>query len=359
MTAAAQTWKNVALRPLPAVQELTRREYIASYRFQSPVLVKGGAKRSAAVRKWDAAYLQKVAGDARVEVGHLSKRDPHDFTRRDEESMTLRSLLRALAAGKVHRRTYLFNDDSCLFLRNPRFPRRKLGWGASATNAGLARLAADFRVPRFVAHDYLFATLILGPHGSGTRLHYDWGGESKVMVQIRGAKRVTLMPPSMARRVGLSNIFDGRFLGNDARQDRPGGARLARDARGLVADMEPGDVLYFPAFWFHKVENSGRVNVAVGVGIDELPFSALAMRMSWYLAARALLGEAGRRIGGAGARQPASAARLELRYDGRRLGSLKDLFGTWEKLLLSDPLRSEATYWNVVQNLLQAERRGQ
>src|SRR6185295_19341571 len=101
----------------------------------------------------------------------------HDFTRRDEESMTLRALLRALPAGKVRRHTYLFNDDSCLFLRNPRYPQRHLGWGASAPNAGLARLAADFRVPRFIADDYLFAALILGPPGSGTRLHYDWGGE--------------------------------------------------------------------------------------------------------------------------------------------------------------------------------------
>lgn len=359
MTSIPQSWLAAPLRPLPAVANLTRQDYLASYRFRSPVLVRGGAARCAAVQKWDLAYLQRIAGEATVGVGNLAKSDPHDFTRRDEESMKLGALLRLLELGEVKKHTYLFNSDSSLFMSNPRYPGKSMGWGATAPNPGLASLALDFPVPDFIGDDYLFASLILGPPGSGTRLHYDWGGEAKAMVQIRGHKRVMLIPPSMACHVGLTNIFDGKSLGNDARADRQGGDdALPAGVWGFAADMEPGDILYFPAFWFHKIENSGPVNIAVGVGIDELPSSPLAMRFNWYLAARVLLQEASRRAGGDPEKfHLRNADRLEVHYEGRRIGSLDEFLSAWEDLLLSEPMRSAESYWTVAQDLLSAGKR--
>jgi tRNA wybutosine-synthesizing protein 5 len=350
----ATAWKGIELEPLEIVPSLTRQEYLCSRRFHDPVVIKGGAADTAAVRKWDLDYLRRAAGGAAVEVGHLAQERPHDYTRRDARQTTLGAFLDELEQGSVPPHTYLFNDPSCLFLDNPGRRGRTPGWGAAAPNPGLAPLAADFTVPAFIGADYLFATLILGPPGSGTSLHYDWGGEAKAFVQIRGSKHVTLFPPAMAPWLDLSTLLDGRALGSNARLDRPdSGSAACPGLLGFYANLEPGDVLYFPAFWFHKVENTGRYNLAVGVGIDELPGSPLALRLGWYAAARIMMAQLGRRIGrGHGRIDLDQAGSIELHYRGQRITSLGELFGAWEAALLSPSIGGDSSLWSVVHDLL-------
>jgi hypothetical protein len=80
--------------------------------------------------------------------------------------------------------------------------------------------------------------------------HYDT--THNMFAQIRGCKRFVIHPPSSARYMTVFSIHDAldrqvQLEGRDTPQTPLG------DLQTFVADLGPGDVLYLPAFFFHRV----------------------------------------------------------------------------------------------------------
>nr|WP_240508534.1 cupin-like domain-containing protein [Streptomyces ossamyceticus] len=93
----------------------------------------------------------------------------------------------------------------------------------------------------------------IGPARARTGLHYD--PLDNRAVQISGTKRFLLARPGTVERAGaLSTKYDSW-----ARLSRVGIAELAAGGGGAAADdffavdLEPGDVLYVPAHWWHEL----------------------------------------------------------------------------------------------------------
>ena len=114
------------------------------------------------------------------------------------------------------------------------------------------------------------AALWLGSVGSVTPLHFDTS--HNVYIQLHGAKRVQLLPPSAAAsahlypslhpgyRQSLLDISHPALNGSGGTSNgNEGGDRYEAAAEKLAASalevvLHPGDVLILPPFWLHSIE---------------------------------------------------------------------------------------------------------
>ncbi|MEK6276725.1 MAG: cupin-like domain-containing protein [Actinomycetota bacterium] len=353
----SERWQSYELQQVERVPGLDRAIFRERFQGQRPLIVPGGALDSPMLARWDLSYLAQAAGHARVTVAAYPE-DRRDFGSIEPREMSLAEFLRGLAQPARDEVRYLFNDPSCVFARNEAITRLHVGW-AAALNAGLAPLAADFRVPSFVAsEEYVLAVLILGSRDNATALHYDNGGEAKVVVQVRGRKRIILFPPQAAPALRPHTHFrrpeiPGR-AGSHAMVDihAPADASASADApAGWVAELEPGDVAYWPPFWFHDVENLDDVTMAVGVFVDEVRLPALLLRHTAHLVFQELLAGAAARARGDGAAVQGGSPNVragwgvELAVGDRPAGNLAELFQELERTLLATDASDVRGLW--------------
>ncbi|MXO70688.1 cupin-like domain-containing protein [Alteraurantiacibacter buctensis] len=118
------------------------------------------------------------------------------------------------------------------------------------------------------------ASLWLGTRTTAAA-HYDMS--ANVACNLVGQRRFTLFPPDQ-----VANLYPGPL------EPTPGGqvvtmvdfaapdlARYPRFAdamkAALVADLSPGDVLYYPALWWHQVDATGPLNAMVNYWWNPVP----------------------------------------------------------------------------------------
>ncbi len=348
----SEIWEGFDLQPVPEVTDVDRATYERRYRGKGPVIVRGGARRTAAFERWDPAYLAERAGDAQVNVAAYAA-DRRDFGSIEQRQMTLREFLAGFEQPDLDEVRYLFNNASCIFVRNEDEPRFHIGWGAS-TNAGLAPLAADFEVPSFVDPErFVLGVIILGSQENATDLHYDNGGEGKVLVQLRGRKRLLLLPPTAATALQMNTGYLKPDSAAGRTASRPtvdvhaqaNGSDVLR-LSGYTADLEPGDIAYWPPFWFHDLGNLDPFTLAVGVMVDELTIPPLLMRHLAHGVFAAVLAAAARRASdGSRINLYTGGWDLDVSLDGERLGSLAELFSDLEARLLDESERGTEQLW--------------
>lgn len=93
----------------------------------------------------------------------------------------------------------------------------------------------------------------IGPAGARTGLHHDY--LDNLAVQLVGRKRFYLLRPGVVERLGAVAAKHDCWAALSSLSADAVVARgvLAGDA--WVVDLEPGDVLYVPARWWHEVVN--------------------------------------------------------------------------------------------------------
>jgi len=92
----------------------------------------------------------------------------------------------------------------------------------------------------------------LGPAGTVTPLHADY--DDNIFVQLWGSKRIFLAPPHHDEFLYPVEA-NALLFGSPFDPEAPDYARfpLARQAALLELVVEPGDLLYVPAGWYHQV----------------------------------------------------------------------------------------------------------
>ena len=351
-----EPWKRFVAGSVERVSSISRDEFEARYRGHAPLIIAGGAAGWPALGRWDPDYLAATAGSALVTVGcyGLDRRDYGGVT---PAEMHFGELLDRLSRRDAEGVRYLFNHPSCVIARNEAHPELHVGWG-ERVNPGLASLGEDIEVPAFLApDDYVLALLIVGSGDNATRLHYDRGGEAKALAQIRGRKRVLLFPPAAAPALQLHSMFPSRGGGPTAPANQgavdihdPGLDPLSGPAgpRCLEAEIGPGDVLYWPAFWLHDVANLGGLNVAVSLVVDEVRASALLLRHHLHATLRVFDRILRPRVAaaGAGERGELRAGEADISWNGVPIMTLLELFHEYERLLLSEEFARKRHLWD-------------
>jgi hypothetical protein len=90
-----------------------------------------------------------------------------------------------------------------------------------------------------------YSSIYIGPAGTHSPLHQDFGDTHSVLTQIEGRKRVTLLPPSASAnaRETARDLTDAR--------DLPG----SDESVVYVGVFGPGESLYIPPNWWHAVDS--------------------------------------------------------------------------------------------------------
>lgn len=94
----------------------------------------------------------------------------------------------------------------------------------------------------------------IGPAGTVTPLHCDY--DDNIFAQIWGSKRIWLAPPHHDEFL-YPKEANAILFGSPFDPDRPDYARfpLARQAALTECLMQPGELLYLPAGWYHQVRS--------------------------------------------------------------------------------------------------------
>ncbi|MFH9062491.1 cupin-like domain-containing protein [Streptomyces coeruleorubidus] len=243
-------------RPLPASEEAPATRV----RTSTPTVFRAAAATWPAVREWSFPYLASLAPGLPVQlVAGNRETERTRFT-----TSTLGSYL-----GSLTREAH--PDEVPAYLKEfdllKEFPQ----------------LRADLRSRElFPSGTIRSSATWIGPSRARTGLHCDL--LDNLAVQIMGTKRFYLARPGTVKQAGK----ESRKYDAWARLSLIGAEELAAgqdDGDFFVADLEPGDVLYVPAYWWHEV-----VNLTPGVLLSGFfgPRTRVLSRWAWVQARESL-----------------------------------------------------------------------
>merc|ERR1719215_1514639 len=109
----------------------------------------------------------------------------------------------------------------------------------------------DMNVIPLVQRLYLFAGL------GGTLYHCHYDLQPNLHVQLTGRKRFIIFPPEDWRYLYPFPVHHDLDRRSQVDLDNPDDEKFPewRGARGTVVELEPGDALYIPPYWWHHVQS--------------------------------------------------------------------------------------------------------
>lgn len=221
----------VERRTTPGADEFFR-DYWAAHR---PVVLTDASARWPALRKWTPAYFRRRFGDETIEITAGREADPFydmNFRAHRRRMRMDRFIDRVLEAGTSNDLYMVSNNHT---MRRPRF----------------RALLDDVRPPRdlFEPPAPAATSLWIGPAGTVTPLHHDT--TNILFAQIHGRKRVELVSPQETAL--LLDPVHGYYSPVDL--DGLAAATHPALEQMLVQQvvLGPGDALYIPAGWWHRV----------------------------------------------------------------------------------------------------------
>jgi len=150
--------------------------------------------------------------------------------------------------GEVVRRTAVEQEgEECFYLRavseeNPRSKPVRL-------EEDFPTIASDFILPEIIPAIRIFSS-VLRVSSTGVRVWTHYDVMDNIYCQVVGHKEAVLWPPSEADKLYLvgdkSRVVN---IDNPDLQEFP----LFPLAKQYKANLEPGDILFIPALWFHNM----------------------------------------------------------------------------------------------------------
>ena len=208
-----------------------------------PVILEGFLAESEVVRQWSFDFLSERFGDTRVKVV-----EPDETGVRQARFQELADYIAEVRSGA-----------------------EKYVMGSASFFESNGALLEGFDLPRLqqmIGRRIIRLETFIGTAGSGSSFHC--AGIGNLFCQLHGQKRWRFVPPAwspwMYPEFGknpyavhvTSPIRTDRY--QEQREDYP----LFEHAPHFHALLEPGDVLFNPAWWWHEVENLGET---IGVPI--------------------------------------------------------------------------------------------
>ena len=253
---------------IPLVEGCTAEKFLGQVEPLRRPAVLRGLDLGPCVHKWrDPSYVATAAGpDLPVRI-HAAKDGRMDFRAKNfsYRTVTMEELLRVASSGG--------NNNGELYYLRALGPDG--GGGARAGGGGqpslLSRdfpsLSRDFRLPDGLVDPARLFSSVLRVSSGGVTVWTHYDVTDNVYAQVVGSKEAVLWAPSEA----LNLYLDGdksRVVGVDD-YDREKFPLFAR-AKRMRAVLQPGDVLFIPAFWFHNMRALD-FGVAVNVFWKNLP----------------------------------------------------------------------------------------
>ncbi|XP_062862312.1 tRNA wybutosine-synthesizing protein 5 [Trichomycterus rosablanca] len=226
------------------------------YPLRKPAVLKG-VPLGPCLEKWTVDYLAAKGGAQEVKL-HVSSVPQMDFLHKNfiYRKLPFDKFVQRAAAETDHEEFFISKDES--------YYLRSLGDDARKEPADLKKqfpvLADDFHIPEFFEPEQFFSSVFrISSPGLQLWTHYDV--MDNLLAQVTGRKRVVLYSPQDALHLYMSGdksqVLDVDFP--DLKQ-YPDFVK----ARRYECILEPGDLLFIPALWFH---NTLALRFGVGVNV--------------------------------------------------------------------------------------------
>ncbi len=229
-----------SLRPavVARVRDASSDQFLTNYYSKNvPVVLEGFARTWPAFGRWSPGFFEEHFGDVDVEVMADRERDPRFEMNRDEHrrTMPLRDFTRFVETSSRNA-----SNDAYIVAHN-----HVLDGPLSALKEDVGEAAGILKFPA----DPGRMNLWFGPAGTVTRLHHDTA--NILLVQITGRKLVKLVP---SLEFHLLRNEAGSYSGLDPHSPTDLSDGL-RSATILDVELNAGDALFLPVFWWHDVRS--------------------------------------------------------------------------------------------------------
>lgn len=236
-------------------------DMIFNYRY--PVIFKGAAKDWECCKNWDFDYFARMYGD--IEVTLVNNKGLVPDANQLEENILLRDYLELLKQGtnKYLKFSRIIHDQSSL---RGEFNQSWLEKFKSITSFG----------------DLFY--FFIGAKDTLTPIHN--GFSRTIFIQVKGQKRWIFYPPEDRIFLGVrperTNYF---FSGANPNVTSDSKYPLMKYAHRIEFVVEEGDVLFFPPYAFHQVENLTET-IGVAYKFADIPsafYSSKVMALLYFL----------------------------------------------------------------------------
>jgi hypothetical protein len=249
-----------ALASAPTLEtrsDLPKEKFAQEYRKQlRPVVLEGFVAEWPSVRTWSFEHLAERCGAVQVTV--------NSYNTKVARTVTFAEFVKLLKGNEE-------NTESPLYLQEWYYQTSAPQLAADMPELDIAQY--DFRRNLYGEKASTNHQLWLGQRGGITRLHRDSYMVDVMHAQIVGTKRWYVMGPKAELRLDANGKPDFEALANSP------------DTQLHKFDLKPGDVLYLPANWFHRIE---LLSNSIGLGrkcLDETNLQThIRQRMAELLA---------------------------------------------------------------------------
>ncbi len=218
------------LQPVDTVDTLTREEFKKNYfKPQKPVVIKHFVDDWEAVKKWDFDYMKQVAGDKIVPLYDNRPVDYRDGFNEPHATMKMSEYIDLLQKEPTKYRIFLWN-----ILKE------------------VPELQNDFNYPDFgIRLMKGLPMLFFGGKDSYTFMHYDIDLANIFHFHFQGKKQTILFHPNQTKYLykiphSLITREDIDFVNPDYKK-----WPALKKAKGFIANLEHGNVLYMPEGYWH------------------------------------------------------------------------------------------------------------
>ena len=207
--------------------------------------------------KWTADYLSQHVGNKPVKI-HVSETGQMNFLTKNFQYKTLPFDQVIKRSSENEHQDFFLTNKAVYYLRALGTDSR--GREVANLDSHYSELCQDFHVPKFLEPSTIFSSVLrVASEGVQLWTHYDV--MDNLLVQVTGKKRAVLYSPEDLPYLYLEGD-KSRVIDIDSAD-----LELFPDFVHVTSHeciMEPGDILFIPALWFHNM-TSLEFSVAVNV----------------------------------------------------------------------------------------------
>ncbi|MFL9458794.1 cupin-like domain-containing protein [Tolypothrix bouteillei VB521301_2] len=228
----------------PTPEEFKR----ATLSYRQPVIVTGKIAEWKAFSLWSIDYLNKVVGNKEINV-NISKNKIFTFDPETEDTFPSTKMQFTEFTDWINQEK---KDEQYYYLQQ------------QPIEISFPELFPDVEIPNYLNKNFfMIANLWIGTGGNTTPLH--WDAARNLLSQVRGRKKILLFEPKQAAFLYPFPAHSKTPHMSYLNIDKPDFDKFPKfqKAKYIECLLEPGEMLFIPAFWWHHVYSLDRVNIAV------------------------------------------------------------------------------------------------
>jgi ribosomal protein L16 Arg81 hydroxylase len=238
---------------LDRVRDLTKERFVEEYLLPHRPVIITDAMNNWQIEKFTPAHLEKAFGDHEVQVYN----DLFDLQTIDTLATYFKDNFNKSAneeRSNEYIRWYTQLKDIDFYWSDAVFKELEKYWGHPyflPNDSFAIPYAADGK--RINAHEerFPYKGLFISGKGARTRLHRDPFNSNAILCQFYGEKKIYLYDPGQAEYVMNNNEFV-----DIAAPDLDKFPQYTRATCAYEDTLAPGEIIYFPAGWFHDVTSA-------------------------------------------------------------------------------------------------------